>query len=151
MSRFGISGIALPAIACRSPTIPTVESITGKDLCFSLGPLTPQKLAFLFEVLPHIVELLNDNLHAPHHHRALLTAPGLNPHSACCTTCDHLPRLRALALLGRRPPCTWLTPPRRHPRNLHMNGSRFIAESLPEEGLLSTVHDPQAVVEAFAT
>jgi hypothetical protein len=31
----------------------------------------------------------------------------------------YLPRLRALALLGRRPPCTWLTPPRRHPRNLH--------------------------------
>jgi hypothetical protein len=30
MSRLGISGIALPAIACRSPTIPTVDSITDK-------------------------------------------------------------------------------------------------------------------------
>jgi len=26
-SRLGISGIALPAIACRSPTIPTVDSM----------------------------------------------------------------------------------------------------------------------------
>jgi hypothetical protein len=29
-SRLGISGIALPAIACRSPTIPTVESTTAR-------------------------------------------------------------------------------------------------------------------------
>ena len=29
-SRPGISGIALPAIACRSPTIPTVESTTAR-------------------------------------------------------------------------------------------------------------------------
>src|SRR4029077_9127663 len=40
---------------------------------------------------------------APRHHRASLAATGLNPHSPRGTTCDHLPRLRALALLGRRP------------------------------------------------
>ena len=37
-----------------------------------------------------------------HDHRAAPAATGLNPHSARSTTCDHLPRLRALALLGRR-------------------------------------------------
>jgi hypothetical protein len=39
---------------------------------------------------------------APHNHRAAPLAPGLNPHSARRTTCNLLPRLRALALLGRR-------------------------------------------------
>ena len=59
---------------------------------------------------------------APHNHRGAPLAPGLNPHSARRTTCDHLPRLRALALLRRRPHTRADRPSLRRPRNLHTNG-----------------------------
>src|ERR1019366_6674650 len=56
---------------------------------------------------------------APHDHRAAPAATALNPHSARGTTCDHLPRLRALALLGRRHTRARIDPSLRRPRNLH--------------------------------
>jgi len=61
---------------------------------------------------------------ASHNHRAAPLAPGLNPHSARRTTCNLLPRLRALALLRRRPHTRPARPPIRRPRNLHKAQSR---------------------------
>ena len=57
---------------------------------------------------------------ASHNHRAAPLAPGLNPHSARGTACNLLPRLRALALLRRRPHTRPARPSIRRPRNLHI-------------------------------
>jgi hypothetical protein len=48
--------------------------------------------------------------------------PRPNPHSARGSTGAQLPRFRALALLGRRPPSTRMASAFRRPRNLHIFG-----------------------------
>ena len=64
MSRLGISGIALPAMPCRSPTIPTVEFDNRQDLRLSLRPLLAHKLPLPVEVFAHVVEFLDHGFDA---------------------------------------------------------------------------------------
>ena len=64
MSRPGISGIALPAMPCRSPTIPTVEPTTARICASSLRPLLAHKLSLPFEVVAHVVEFLDHGFDA---------------------------------------------------------------------------------------
>ena len=56
-------------------------------------------------------------------HQSAVFTPRPNPHSVRCTAAAHLPRFRALALLGRRPPQPVEASSCRRPRNLHNNGS----------------------------
>ena len=51
-------------------------------------------------------------------------APTCNPHSACCQPVPNCPRLRALALFGRRPLQCVVSLVIPATKNLHKNGSR---------------------------
>ena len=53
ISGFGISSMALPAIVCSWPTMPTIDS-SNEDLGFPLGPLPAHELAFLVLVVAHV-------------------------------------------------------------------------------------------------
>ena len=64
MSRLGISGIALPAMPCRSPTIPTVEFDNRQDLRLSLRPLLAHKLPLPVEVFAHVFKFLDHGFDA---------------------------------------------------------------------------------------
>ena len=64
MSRLGISGIALPAMPCRSPTIPTVRVDNRQDLRLPLRPLLAHKFPLPVEVFAHVVEFLDHGFDA---------------------------------------------------------------------------------------
>ena len=69
---------------------------------FSSKRSAPQTVAASYQVATNTPVRQVPGSPAPHDHRAAPAAPGLNPHSARRITCNLLPRLRALALLGRR-------------------------------------------------
>ena len=64
MSRLGISGIALPAMPCRSPTIPTVESTTARICASRFDHCLPINFRSRFEVFAHVVEFLDHGFDA---------------------------------------------------------------------------------------
>ena len=78
-----------------------------------------------------------------------------NRHSARCTRLPQLPRLRALALLRRRPSARGESPASRRPRNLHICRSRAhsqAASAVSESGnlkLASTVNALAALGEPW--
>ena len=92
-------------IAGPSPASPPLGPQTQNGVCriCSTHQSAPQTVAVSCQVAANTLVRQLPVSPAPHNHRAAPLAPGLNPHSARRTTCNLLPRLRALALLRRRP------------------------------------------------
>src|SRR5487761_241385 len=111
-------------IAGPPPASPPLVPQTQNGVCriCSTHRSAPQTVTALCQVATNTPVRQVPVSPAPHHHRAAPAAFDLNPHSARRTTCDHLPRLRALALLGRRAHTRAARPPLRRPRNLHRSG-----------------------------
>ena len=79
-----------------------------------------------FQAPPHPSRSAGRFLSAPIHHRARRRTS--NPHSARCPPVPNLPRLRALALFGRRPPEHVAPLVMPASKNLHTNGRSVMDE-----------------------